>query len=45
MKFICDAMLGKLARYLRILGLDAEYTKDFSVLLQITRDNQIPHIS
>lgn len=28
MKFICDAMLGKLARYLRILGLDAEYVKD-----------------
>lgn len=26
MKFVCDAMLGKLAGYLRILGLDAEYT-------------------
>lgn len=26
MKFVCDAMLGKLARYLRILGLDADHT-------------------
>ena len=25
MRFICDAMLGKLAKYLRILGLDAPY--------------------
>lgn len=25
MKFICDSMLGKLAKHLRILGLDAEY--------------------
>lgn len=25
MKFVCDVMLGKLAKYLRILGLDAEY--------------------
>lgn len=25
MKFICDSMLGKLAKYLRILGLDAVY--------------------
>jgi uncharacterized protein with PIN domain len=33
MKFICDAMLGKLAKYLRILGFDAGYTKD-SVVLQ-----------
>jgi len=32
MKFICDAMLGKLAKYLRILGFDAEYTKDSKIL-------------
>lgn len=25
MRFVCDAMLGKLARYLRMLGLDAPY--------------------
>lgn len=29
MKFICDVMLGKLARYLRIFGLDALYLKDY----------------
>lgn len=27
MIFICDVMLGKLARYLRMLGLDAPYTR------------------
>ncbi|HBA53907.1 Mut7-C RNAse domain-containing protein [Syntrophorhabdus aromaticivorans] len=32
MKFICDAMLGKLAKYLRILGLDAEYANNPLVL-------------
>jgi uncharacterized protein with PIN domain len=32
MKFICDAMLGKLAKNLRILGLDAEYIKNTSSL-------------
>jgi len=25
MKFVCDAMLGKLAKYLRLLGFDAVY--------------------
>ncbi len=25
MKFICDSMLGRLAKYLRVLGLDAVY--------------------
>lgn len=34
MKFICDAMLGKLAKYLRMLGLNAEYTKNIQVLQQ-----------
>jgi uncharacterized protein len=27
MKFVCDASLGRLARYLRLLGLDAVYIK------------------
>lgn len=27
MIFVCDAMLGKLARYLRMLGLDAPYAR------------------
>ncbi len=27
MKFVCDTMLGKLAKYLRIVGLDAEYVR------------------
>ncbi len=27
-------MLGKLAKYLRILGLDAEYTKDLKIFKQ-----------
>ncbi|HEY3276445.1 MAG TPA: Mut7-C RNAse domain-containing protein [Syntrophorhabdaceae bacterium] len=27
MKFLCDMMLGKLAKYLRILGLDAPYVQ------------------
>jgi hypothetical protein len=41
MKFICDAMLGKLAKYLRILGLDAEYTTDRKVL-QYCKELQDP---
>jgi uncharacterized protein len=32
MKFLCDAMLGKLARYLRVFGLDAEYVSDIGEL-------------
>ena len=28
MKFLCDIMLGKLAKYLRILGFDAVYLRD-----------------
>jgi uncharacterized protein with PIN domain len=32
MKFICDAMLGKLAKYLRILGFDAIYIKNINIL-------------
>ena len=36
MKFLVDAMLGKLARWLRLLGYDAEYGRDAS-------DNQLLH--
>jgi uncharacterized protein len=28
MKFVCDAMLGRLAKYLRILGLDAAFARE-----------------
>jgi uncharacterized protein len=28
MRFLCDAMLGKLAKYLRLLGFDAVYAKN-----------------
>ncbi len=28
MKFICDAMVGKLARYLRLLGFDTVYARN-----------------
>ena len=28
MKFVCDTMLGKLAKYLRTFGLDTEYIKN-----------------
>lgn len=43
MKFICDAMLGKLAKYLRILGLDAEYTKNDKVLLDYKGQPDSPY--
>ena len=44
MKFICDFMLGKLAKYLRICGYDAEFIKGISdeKLLEIAqRENRI----
>jgi uncharacterized protein len=31
-KFVCDVMLGKLAKYLRLLGIDATYVNDPSQL-------------
>lgn len=31
MKFICDVMLGKLAKYLRIVGIDASYPRSLSL--------------
>ena len=55
MKFICDDMLGKLARWLKVLGFDTYYEKDLpdNKLLKIalledriilTRDSKIPKI-
>jgi len=32
MKFVCDAMLGKLAKYLRLLGFDASYARNKAAL-------------
>ena len=32
MRFVCDAMLGKLAKYLRILGFDAVYVANTAAL-------------
>ena len=43
MKFICDAMLGRLSKYLRILGLDAEYTRDLLVLEQYKEQPDSPY--
>jgi uncharacterized protein len=31
MKFICDTMLGKLAKYLRIAGINASYSNTYSL--------------
>jgi uncharacterized protein with PIN domain len=44
MKFVCDAMLGKLAKYLRILGLDAGYTKDLKILKQYIGQPDPPYL-
>ena len=44
MKFIADVMVGKLARWLRILGFDAAYSNKFEddeVLRIAERDNRI----
>lgn len=32
MRFVCDVMLGKLAKYLRILGFDAVYVRSLKTL-------------
>jgi uncharacterized protein with PIN domain len=41
MKFICDAMLGKLAKYLRILGLNTLYIRN-TAMLEIFKDQSEP---
>ncbi len=33
LKFVCDAMLGKLARFLRVLGYDTLYTQEKDELI------------
>lgn len=43
MKFICDAMLGKLSKYLRILGLDAEYVNNLDNLRHYTGQPDAPY--
>lgn len=42
MKFICDQMLGRLARWLRFMGYDAEYLKerDDKDLLKYARESE-----
>lgn len=42
MTFVCDAMLGKLARYLRMLGIDAPYIKNVSHLESYKNDLKKP---
>jgi uncharacterized protein len=39
-KFICDAMLGKLARYLRILGLNSIYIRSQGMLDSFRNQNE-----
>jgi uncharacterized protein len=36
MKFICDTMLGKLTKYLRIVGIDASYSSSVTLSQIIT---------
>jgi hypothetical protein len=38
MRFVCDVMLGRLAKYLRILGFDAVYAKDEAALEHYGRE-------
>jgi hypothetical protein len=42
MKFICDVMLGRLAKYLRIAGFDTAYSRSLlkTVLIQIAEDEK-----
>jgi uncharacterized protein with PIN domain len=42
MKFVCDVMLGKLAGYLRILGLDTAYITDIDQLNCYKSDSEKP---
>jgi uncharacterized protein len=43
MKFVCDVMLGKLAKYLRILGFDAAYLKSENLLDRYTHEDPRPY--
>lgn len=42
MRFICDAMLGRLAKYLRMLGLDAPYVRNPQAIKEYARGGQPP---
>lgn len=46
MTFVCDAMLGKLARYFRIFGLDAVYakTRDEFEYYMVPEENAGPYL-
>ena len=39
MRFVCDVMLGKLAKYLRILGFDAAYLENINLFDQYKQEN------
>ncbi len=42
MKFICDGMLGKLCRYLRICGIDTQYSNEgLKTLLLAKKEGRI----
>jgi uncharacterized protein len=43
MRFICDVMLGKLAKYLRIFGFDAVYLTDPAILKDYARQDDPPY--
>ena len=43
MRFACDVMLGKLAKYLRILGFDAVYLKKVDLLDHYEREDDPPY--
>jgi uncharacterized protein len=43
MRFICDTMLGRLAKYLRILGLDTIYVRSMSDLNGYEADIETPY--
>jgi len=38
MRFACDVMLGKLAKYLRVLGFDAVYLENLNLLARYSRE-------
>ncbi|MGC9043995.1 MAG: Mut7-C RNAse domain-containing protein [Myxococcota bacterium] len=42
MKLLCDSMLGRLTRYLRLLGIDTMYTssKLFDLKIELARDEE-----
>jgi uncharacterized protein with PIN domain len=43
MRFICDAMLGSLARHLRILGLDTIYVRSTSDVARYRANGETPY--